>query len=618
MLSTLYRVIQTSLVDTDKLIALLQEEKDIKDVPDAKPLEINTGVLEFRDVRFSYDGKVEALKGINFTIKPKSKVALVGETGCGKTTILRLLYRFYDPTSGSILIDGQDIRKVTQNSLRKAIGVVPQEAGLLNTSIKTNIAYGRTEPEATDEEIDAAAAAAQILDKIRSFPDGMDTVVGERGVRLSGGEKQRVAISRCFLKSPPILLLDEATSALDSQTERQIQTALATLLEGKTSLTIAHRLSTIVNSDQILVLHDGRVVESGSHEELIAVPGGRYAAMWQSQVETDNERAEKELREKEARGKERAVDEPATEATGQTETEIATEPQPGMLGIISSSQVNAALSKQPQPNGKEAQSETIDVPAAASAPAEVPLLAPAAADPAQTVEAEVTAPLASLDSTVESTEVSGADAGVASPDQAASTAAVDVPAGGEAATAPEQAPTLTPSTSRADSTAFPTAEEATSASPIVGSPAGSASGTSTPGKIRRRLTSLMKRTPSGSVAQNGAPDADGPSSSPTSLRRTASTRSAVGGSLSRSSSFKTGTGNRLGAESPSLKPPQAPAQGASSGSRSVSPSASSSGAVSPAAGASEAPKETSPKPPSTSGRGNLSSKKKKKKDKKKM
>ncbi|PWN21842.1 hypothetical protein BCV69DRAFT_233523, partial [Microstroma glucosiphilum] len=337
MLSTLYRVIQTSLVDTDKLIALLQEEKDIKDIPDAKPLEINSGVLEFRDVRFSYDGKVEALKGLSFTIKPKSKVALVGETGSGKTTILRLLYRFYDPTSGSILIDGQDISKVTQGSLRKSIGVVPQEAGLLNTSIKTNIAYGRTDPEATDEEIDAAAAAAQILDKIRSFPEGLDTVVGERGVRLSGGEKQRVAISRCFLKSPPILLLDEATSALDSQTERQIQTALATLLEGKTSLTIAHRLSTIVNSDQILVLHDGRVAESGSHEELIAIPGGRYAAMWQAQVETDNERAEKELREKEARGKGRAVDESTAEATGQTDTEVACEPQPGMLGVISPS-----------------------------------------------------------------------------------------------------------------------------------------------------------------------------------------------------------------------------------------------------------------------------------------
>ncbi|CAO1637770.1 unnamed protein product [Sympodiomycopsis kandeliae] len=290
MLSTMYRVIQTSLVDTDKLIALLGEEKDVKDVPDAKDLQVERGTIEFRNVKFSYDGKVEALKGLNFTIKPQSKVALVGESGAGKSSILRLLYRFYDPSSGEILIDGQDIRQVSQHSLRRAIGVVPQEAGLLNTSIKTNIGYGRTDPSASDEEIDAAASAAQILDRIRSFPEGMDTVVGERGVRLSGGEKQRVAIARTFLKAPPILLLDEATSALDSHTEKQLQSALETLMQGKTSLTIAHRLSTIVNSDQIIVLNDGIVVENGTHEELLEIPDGRYRGMWMSQIQTDKER----------------------------------------------------------------------------------------------------------------------------------------------------------------------------------------------------------------------------------------------------------------------------------------------------------------------------------------
>lgn len=346
MLSTLYRVIQTSLVDTDKLIALLQEEKDVKDLPNATEMEVREGVIEFRDVNFSYDGKVDALKGLSFTIKPKSSVALVGESGAGKSSILRLLYRFYDPTSGQILIDGQDIRTVTQSSLRKAIGVVPQEAGLLNTSIRTNIGYGRTDPSATDEEIEAAAAAAQILDKIQSFPEGMDTVVGERGVRLSGGEKQRVAIARTFLKAPPILLLDEATSALDSHTERHLQTALQTLMQGKTSLTIAHRLSTIVNSDQIIVLSEGRVVESGTHEELIAIPGGRYAGMWKAQVETDKERAEKEAEQSDAHeaaqignGKAKAEDGQSVDV--ETAQEPPSEAKEGMLGIIPPSQLDS-------------------------------------------------------------------------------------------------------------------------------------------------------------------------------------------------------------------------------------------------------------------------------------
>lgn len=412
MLSTLYRVIQTSLVDTDKLIALLQEEKDIRDQSDARELEVRDGVIEFRDVKFSYDGKVDALKGLSFTVKPKSHVALVGESGAGKSSILRLLYRFYDPTSGQILIDGQNIRSVTQSSLRKAIGVVPQEAGLLNTSIKTNIGYGRTEPPASDEEVEAAAAAAQILDKIKSFPEGMDTVVGERGVRLSGGEKQRVAIARTFLKAPPILLLDEATSALDSHTERQLQAALQTVMQGKTSLTIAHRLSTIVNSDQILVLSEGSVVESGTHEELIAIPDGRYAGMWKAQVETDKERAENEVQDKNSDdqyhspsstsvsdGKAKAPD-PQDVATEAVEAEAV--PKEGMLGVAAPSQVNldamqkaAAAGSTTADAGDGCDAISVSV-AKASGAAAVKETAAKGAARGQTVEAETIAPVKML------------------------------------------------------------------------------------------------------------------------------------------------------------------------------------------------------------------------------
>jgi ATP-binding cassette subfamily B (MDR/TAP) protein 6 len=285
-LGTLHRVLMQNLVDTDKLMTLLEEESDVRDVPGAKDLVVTEGVIEFRDVVFSYDNKVQALKGVNFTVNANESAALVGESGAGKSSIMRLLYRFYDIQEGQIFIDGQDISRVKQASLRKAIGIVPQEPGLFNTSIYQNILYG--DINATDEQVEAAARAAQIYERIQSFPEGWRTVVGERGVKLSGGEKQRVALARTFLKNPKILLLDEATSALDTHTEKQLQTALKTILQGRTSLTIAHRLSTIVNSDRIVVLDNGRVVENGSHPNLIG-KGGLYHSMWMQQIKTDEE-----------------------------------------------------------------------------------------------------------------------------------------------------------------------------------------------------------------------------------------------------------------------------------------------------------------------------------------
>ncbi|KAK0545377.1 ATP-binding cassette-type vacuolar membrane transporter Hmt1 [Tilletia horrida] len=287
MLGTLYRVIQQNLVDTDKLMSLLEEETEVKDEPDAKDLVVTDGVIEFRNVWFSYDGKNDAIKGLSFVLDPKSSAALVGESGAGKSSVLRLMYRFYDVQRGQILIDGQDIRKVTQRSLRRAIGIVPQEPSLFNTSIRHNIHYGNTD-EATDEAIEAAARTAQIWDRIQTFPKGMQEVVGERGVRLSGGEKQRVAIARTILKNPPVLLLDEATSALDSHTERQLQGALADVMQGRTSLTIAHRLSTIINADKIIVMEAGRVIEEGTHVDLLAKKG-KYYSLWMQQIQTQKE-----------------------------------------------------------------------------------------------------------------------------------------------------------------------------------------------------------------------------------------------------------------------------------------------------------------------------------------
>ncbi|KAI0743423.1 hypothetical protein C8Q80DRAFT_1107266 [Daedaleopsis nitida] len=286
MLGYLYRTINQSLVDTERLLKLLSEPKDINDKPNAPDLLVESGEIEFDNVSFSYDGRTTALDGVSFKVPKGSSVALVGESGSGKSTILRLLYRFYDLKEGRILIDGQDIRDVTQTSLRKTIGVVPQDPVLFNASIGYNIGYGKF--GASEEEVVAAAKAAQIHDRVLSFPDGYETKVGERGIRLSGGEKQRVAIARTLLKDPPILLLDEATSALDTSTEKDIQKALQNLVQGRSSLSIAHRLSTIATADLILVLKDGRIVEQGSHAELLAL-GGVFAEMWADQISSNDE-----------------------------------------------------------------------------------------------------------------------------------------------------------------------------------------------------------------------------------------------------------------------------------------------------------------------------------------
>ncbi|KAJ6558561.1 mitochondrial half-size ABC transporter [Mycena vulgaris] len=285
-LGFMYRTINQSLVDTEKLLKLLNEPTEVNDRENATTLMVDDGEIEFDNVSFSYDKRTTALNGVSFKVPKGSSVALVGESGAGKSTILRLLYRFYDLPEGGgrILIDGQDIRDVTQKSLRAAIGVVPQDSVLFNSSIGYNIGYGKF--GASPEEIEEAAKSAQMHERIRTFPDGYETKVGERGVRLSGGEKQRVAIARTLLKNPPILLLDEATSALDTSTEKDIQKALQNLVQGRSSLSIAHRLSTIASADLILVLKDGQIVEQGTHTELLAIDNGVFASMWADQIST--------------------------------------------------------------------------------------------------------------------------------------------------------------------------------------------------------------------------------------------------------------------------------------------------------------------------------------------
>ncbi|KAG8731382.1 hypothetical protein FRC11_004325 [Ceratobasidium sp. 423] len=287
-LAMFYRSITQSLIDTERLLDLLNEPSEVQDKPGARELVVTDGVIEFDNVNFSYDGRMTALKGVSFTVPKGGSLALVGESGAGKSTILKLLYRFYDlaPSDGTIRIDGQDIRDVTQASLRRAIGIVPQDCVLFNSSIAYNIGYGKF--GSSTEEIENAARAAQIHERITSFPDGYETVVGERGVRLSGGEKQRVAIARTILKAPSIILLDEATSALDTSTERDIQKAVQNLTEGRSSLSIAHRLSTISKSDLILVFHQGEIVESGTQRELIE-RDGRFATMWADQMSSIGE-----------------------------------------------------------------------------------------------------------------------------------------------------------------------------------------------------------------------------------------------------------------------------------------------------------------------------------------
>ncbi|MEX2126820.1 MAG: ABC transporter ATP-binding protein/permease [Xanthobacteraceae bacterium] len=288
----LYREIKQAITDIEIMFGILSRDPEIEDKPGAKPLVVRKGTIRFEDVRFSYDPEREILKGVTFEVPAGQTVAVVGPSGAGKSTISRLIFRFYDVSAGRITIDGQDIRDATQASLRAAIGMVPQDTVLFNDSIRYNIQYGRS--DATDADVEEAARQAQIDDFIRSAPRGYETEVGERGLKLSGGEKQRVAIARTILKGPPILLLDEATSALDSHTEMEIQDALERAARGRTTLVIAHRLSTVVDADEILVLDEGRIVERGNHAQLLA-RSGLYAGMWNRQREA--EEAREKLRE---------------------------------------------------------------------------------------------------------------------------------------------------------------------------------------------------------------------------------------------------------------------------------------------------------------------------------
>jgi len=282
-----YREIKQAIIDIDQMFDVLDQEPEIADLPGAKPLHISHGEVVFENVRFAYTPQRIILDGISFTVPAGKTVALVGPSGGGKSTISRLLFRFYEPQSGRILIDGQNITEVKQVSLRAAIGMVPQDTVLFNDTILYNIRYGRW--DASHEEIEEAAKFAQIDRFIKSLPDGYETNVGERGLKLSGGEKQRVAIARTILKAPPILVLDEATSALDSFTEREIQNALDTISRGRTTLVIAHRLSTIINADEILVLEKGKIAERGRHQDLLDAKG-IYASLWQKQRQVDEAR----------------------------------------------------------------------------------------------------------------------------------------------------------------------------------------------------------------------------------------------------------------------------------------------------------------------------------------
>ena len=279
-LGVLYREVKQSLADLDKMFTLLEREREVADTPGAPPLRVHGATLRFESVGFAYDPARPILHELSFEVAAGQTVAVVGASGAGKSTLARLIYRFYDVQAGRVTIDGQDIRAVTQDSLRRAIGIVPQDTVLFNDTVEYNIAYGRA--GATRAEVEAAARAAHIHDFIVAQPQGYATVVGERGLKLSGGEKQRVAIARTLLKDPPILIFDEATSALDSANERAIQSELKSASRGKTTLVIAHRLSTVVDAHEILVMEAGRIVERGSHAALLA-EGGRYARMWQLQ-----------------------------------------------------------------------------------------------------------------------------------------------------------------------------------------------------------------------------------------------------------------------------------------------------------------------------------------------
>ncbi|CAG8903437.1 unnamed protein product [Penicillium egyptiacum] len=283
---TFYRYIQSALINAERLLELFRVQPSVVNAPSATPLAVCGGRITFNNIKFSYDTRRPALDGLTFDCKPGTTTALVGESGVGKSTIFRLLYRFYNPSGGSLLIDGHDTQTLTIDSVRRHIGIVPQDTVLFNETLMYNLKYANQ--DATDEEVYDACRAASVHDKIMAFPDGYQTKVGDRGLRLSGGEKQRVAIARTIIKKPQIILLDEATAALDSETEQNIQEALAVLSRGRTVLVIAHRLSTITTADNIVVLHEGRVAESGTHEQLLA-SHGRYTTMWQKQIRAHTE-----------------------------------------------------------------------------------------------------------------------------------------------------------------------------------------------------------------------------------------------------------------------------------------------------------------------------------------
>jgi len=291
MLGWVYREIKQGLIDMEAMFGLIDTKAEVVDALEARQLVLSGGHIRFEDVHFGYDPDREILKGISFEVPPGRKVAVVGHSGAGKSTLSRLLYRFYDVTGGRIMIDGQDVRQVTQDSLRRAIGIVPQDTVLFNDTIGYNIGYGHD--GADQEAIEAAARGAAIHAFIQSLPKGYDTMVGERGLKLSGGEKQRVAIARTILKDPPILILDEATSALDSRTEADIQSALGMVAASRTTIVIAHRLSTIADADEILVMEEGRIVERGTHAALLA-RDSVYAEMWSRQQEQDEDQRARE------------------------------------------------------------------------------------------------------------------------------------------------------------------------------------------------------------------------------------------------------------------------------------------------------------------------------------
>jgi ATP-binding cassette subfamily B protein len=290
MLGWVYRTIRQGLIDMEAMFGVIDTPAEVKDLAGAPDLRVTAGHVRFEDVHFGYEPERPILKGVSLDVKPGTMLAVVGPSGAGKSTLSRLLFRFYEPTSGRITIDGQDICGTTQQSLRRALGIVPQDTVLFNDTVGYNIGYGRD--GASQAEIEEAARGASIHDFIVSLPEGYESKVGERGLKLSGGEKQRVAIARTLLKDPPILILDEATSALDSRTEAAIQATLRDVAANRTSIVIAHRLSTVMDADQIVVLDEGRVAERGTHAELLR-KNGLYAEMWQrQQSEAEQEQAE--------------------------------------------------------------------------------------------------------------------------------------------------------------------------------------------------------------------------------------------------------------------------------------------------------------------------------------